>query len=111
MTYLILLYIPTYIIAIKVVCISTRLLAEQNEVEQLGVSSLGVPWYPQILTDQLSLPQPRGGGRLCPPNTTGTPGFSDLPTALALTNVKLNRQRRKSRKSNFLCDMGAGGIV
>ena len=23
-----------------------------------------------------------GGGRLCPPNNTGTPGFSDLPTAL-----------------------------
>ena len=22
------------------------------------------------------------GGRLCPPNNTGTPGFSDLPTAL-----------------------------
>ena len=22
------------------------------------------------------------GGRLCPSNTTGTPGFSDLPTAL-----------------------------
>ena len=31
----------TYIISIKVVCISTRLLAEQNEVEHLGVSSLG----------------------------------------------------------------------
>ena len=23
------------------------------------------------------------GGRLCPPNNTGTPGFSDLPTALS----------------------------
>ena len=23
-------------------------------------------------------------GRLCPPNDTGTPGFSDLPTALPL---------------------------
>ena len=25
------------------------------------------------------------GGRLCPPNNTGTPGFSDLPTALHST--------------------------
>ena len=24
------------------------------------------------------------GGRLCPPNNTGTPGFSDLPTALLI---------------------------
>jgi hypothetical protein len=24
------------------------------------------------------------GGRLCPPNNTGTPGFTDLPTALPL---------------------------
>ena len=24
------------------------------------------------------------GGRLCPPNDTGTPGFSDLPTALRI---------------------------
>ena len=24
------------------------------------------------------------GGRLCPPNDTDTPGFSDLPTALGL---------------------------
>ena len=24
----------------------------------------------------------KGGGRLCPPSNTGTPGFSDLPTAL-----------------------------
>ena len=51
------------------------------------------------------------GGQIMPTSNTDTPGFSDLPTALALTNVKLNRQRRKSRKSNFLCDMGAGDIV
>ena len=25
------------------------------------------------------------GGRLCPPNDTGTPRFSDLPTALHIT--------------------------
>ena len=74
----------------------------------------GVPWNPQILTDHLTLSQPGGGGQIMPTKQillTGTPGFSDLPTALALTNVKLNRQRRKSRKSNFLCDMGAGSIV
>ena len=27
------------------------------------------------------------GDRLCPPNNTGTPGFSDLPTALLYTNM------------------------
>ena len=25
------------------------------------------------------------GGRLCPPNNAGTPGFSDLPTALTMS--------------------------
>ena len=39
------------------------------------------PPAPQFLADQLTLSQP-GGNRLCPPNNTGTPGFSDLPTAL-----------------------------
>jgi hypothetical protein len=29
-------------------------------------------------------PIPTKGGRLCPPNNTGTPGFSDLPTALSV---------------------------
>ena len=28
------------------------------------------------------------GGRLCPPNNTGTPGFSDLPTALICKGSK-----------------------
>ena len=103
----------TYIISIKVVCISTRLLAEQNEVEHLGVSSLGRgAMAPPDFDRSLNPISTRGrGDKSCPPNTTGTPGFSNLPTALALTNVKLNRQRRKSRKSNFLCDMGAGSIV
>ena len=50
----------------------------------LGMSSLGVPgvpWHPQSLADQLTLSQPRGTdyAHLI---TTGTPGFSDLPTAL-----------------------------
>ena len=32
------------------------------------------------------------GGRLCPPNNTGTHGFSDLPTALQnITSVTLRR--------------------
>ena len=54
-------------------------------VQNSGVSSLGVPGvprHPQILEDQLTLSQPGGGGRLCPPNNAGTPGFSDLPTAV-----------------------------
>ena len=49
-----------------------------------GVSSLGVPrvpWHTQILTDQLTLFQPRGTD-YAHLFTTGTPGFSDLPTAL-----------------------------
>ena len=41
----------------------------------------GVPWYPQILAEQLSLYQP-GGADYGHQITTGTPGFSDLPTAL-----------------------------
>ena len=49
-----------------------------------GVSSLGllgVPWHPQILVDQLTLSQPEGADYVHH-ITTGTPGFSDLPTAL-----------------------------
>ena len=37
------------------------------------------------------------GGRLCPPNNTGTPGFSDLPTGL-LFNIN-------ERTSLFLDDL------
>ena len=49
-----------------------------------GPSSLGVPgvpWYTQILADQLTLFQPWGTdyAHLI---TTGTPRFSDLPRAL-----------------------------
>ena len=49
-----------------------------------GPSSLGVPgvpWHTQILADQLTLFQP-GGTDYAHLITTGTPGFSDLPTAL-----------------------------
>jgi hypothetical protein len=35
------------------------------------------------------------GGRLCPPNNTGTPGFSDLPTALFHNcEILLNKAQR-----------------
>ena len=55
----------------------------------LGVP--GVPWHPQILADQFTLTQPRGaGGQICPPNNTGTPGFSDLPTALTVNTNQLH---------------------
>ena len=49
-----------------------------------GLSSLGVPgvpWHTQNLADQLTLFQP-GGTDYVHLITTGTPGFSDLPTAL-----------------------------
>ena len=38
-------------------------------------------WHPKILADQLTLSQP-GGTDYAHLITTGTPGFSDLPTAL-----------------------------
>ena len=49
-----------------------------------GLSSLGVPgvpWHTQYLANQLTLFQP-GGTDYAHLITTGTPGFSDLPTAL-----------------------------
>ena len=48
------------------------------------VSSLGVPWHPTILADQLT-PSQTGGANYAHHITTGTPGFSDLPTALMYT--------------------------
>ena len=56
-------------------------------INKTGLSFLGepggMPWYPHILSDHLTLSQPGvGGGSLCPPNNTCTPAFSDLPTAL-----------------------------
>ena len=38
------------------------------------------------------------GDKLCPPNNTGTPGFSDLPTALYRNPTSLNGLRSLSRK-------------
>ena len=46
-----------------------------------GGAAQGVPW-------QLTLSQPKGGGRLCPTNNIGTPGFSDLPKALRLFTIR-----------------------
>ena len=56
----------------------------------LGLSSpgmQGVPWHLRIWADQLTLSQP-GGTDYAHHITTGTPGFSDLPTAL-YTNIKM----------------------
>ena len=55
-----------------------------GHIHMTGLSSLGVPGVPrhtQILEDQLTLFQP-GGTDYAHPITTGTPRFSDLPTAL-----------------------------
>ena len=46
-----------------------------------GGAGGAMPWHPQILADQLTLSQP-GGTKYAHLITTGTPGFSDLPTAL-----------------------------
>ena len=46
-----------------------------------GARGKGVPWNPKIFADQLTLSQP-GGTDYAHLITTGTPGFSDLPTAL-----------------------------
>ena len=68
-------------------CISLISLNVQKHVQcsrsnaiPAGVSSLGVQGV--ILADLVTLSQPGCGGRLCPPNNTGTPEFSDLPTDL-----------------------------
>ena len=46
----------------------------------------GVPWqHPQILEDQLTLSEP-GGADYAHHINTGTPGFSDLSTAITQTN-------------------------
>ena len=56
----------------------------KTDQHRAGLSSLGlpgVPWHIQILSDQLTLFQP-GGTDYAHLITTGTPEFSDLPTAL-----------------------------
>ena len=64
----------------------------QGTYSKSGLSSLGVPgvpWHTQILADQLTLFQP-GGTNYAHLITTGTPGFSDLPTALMVSLVYKN---------------------
>ena len=50
------------------------------EFNRVGLSSLGMPEVPDF--GRSLNPIPTKGDRLCPPNYTGTPGFSYLPTAL-----------------------------
>ena len=62
-----------------------------QNVSLTGMSSLwvpGVPWHPQILADHLTLYQP-GGADYAHQITTGTPWFSDLPTALTHVDISL----------------------
>ena len=61
------------------------------DLSSLGVP--GVPWHTQILADQLTLFQ-LGGTDYAHLITTGTPEFSDLPTAL-LTLVRLLKISRQ----------------
>ena len=61
-----------------------QVLADTKYVSGLSsMGVLGVPWHTHILADQLTLFQP-GGTDYAHLFTTGTPGFSDLPTALRL---------------------------
>ena len=74
----------------KDVSIATQISIE--ECLTTGVSSLvvpGVPWHTQILADQLTLFQP-GRTDYAHLITTGTPGFSDLPTALVVCTMRYN---------------------
>ena len=60
-----------------------------------GPSSLsvpGVPGHTQILADQLTLFQP-GGTDYANLITTGTPGFSDLTTALHSKKIWVHKVR------------------
>ena len=64
------------------------------------VPGVGMPGVPKIFADQLTLSQP--GGKLCPPNNTGTPGFSDLPTALiTLYNKGVIKCKAVERSKNL----------
>ena len=55
--------------------------SKQSYTSLLSLGVLGVPWHAQILADQLTLFQP-GVTDYAHLITTGTPRFSDLPTAL-----------------------------
>ena len=56
-----------------------KILMSKSGLSSLGVP--GVPWHTQILADQLTLFQ-QGETDYAHLITIGTPGFSDLPTAL-----------------------------
>ena len=69
----------------------TRQIFQIVTIYSSGLSSLGVPsvpWHTHILADQLTLFQP-GGTDFAHLITTGTPGFSDLPTALNCQGIRI----------------------
>ena len=59
-------------------------LFKPGEGRPVVLSVPGMPWHTKILADQLTLFQP-GGTDYAQLITTGTPGISDLPTALLCT--------------------------
>ena len=68
--------------------LKTNWLLIRRHSGEAGLSSLGVPgvpWHTQILANQLTLFQP-GGTDYAHLITTGTPGFSGLPTALQVSS-------------------------
>ena len=67
---------------------SLSVLSDLAGVSSLGM--LGVLWHAQILADQLTLFQP-GVTDYAHLITTGTPGFSDLPTFLNLMRLELKK--------------------
>ena len=58
-------------------------------------------WHPQILADQLTLSQP-GGADYTHRITTGSPGFSDLSTALVLQEKQAEKSRAELRPKRRL---------
>ena len=73
-----------------------------------GVSSLGVsqvPWHAQILADQLTLSQP-GVTDYAHLITSGTPGFSDLPTALDWSKEEDDKKTTSAHKSLYISRAG-----
>ena len=69
-----------------------------------GLSSLGVPGDAMTLPDfgRSINPVLTKGGRLCPPNNTGTSRFSDLPTATS--RVKQAEIEKIERKESAIYD-------
>ena len=67
------------------------------DVAFTGLSSLGVPDFGRLVN-----PISTKGGRLCPPNNTGTSRFSDLPTATS--RVKQAEIEKIERKESAIHD-------